>query len=306
MEERPMQATMPSPVPPAESLIVSAPDGLRLHVRCHGSRRAAGCPVVCLPGLSRNTSDFDVLASELARAGRRVLALDYRGRGRSDYDPDPKNYDLAVELADVIAVLTALEAAPAIFVGTSRGGLIAMLLAAAKPTMIAGAVFNDIGPAVEPQGLLRIKSYVGRMPPIRSYEEGADTLRRLFSAQFTRLGPDDWLAWSRRNYDERDGRLIQRYDSRLAETLKDVDVEKPLPALWPQFDALAHVPLMVIRGENSDILSAATAAAMVARRPDLVRVEAAGEGHAPLLDDAPTIAAISDFVAGCERRKSSL
>jgi pimeloyl-ACP methyl ester carboxylesterase len=301
-----MQATVPSPVPPAESLFVSAPDGLRLHVRCHGPRRAAGCPVVCLPGLSRNTSDFDVLASELAQAGRRVLALDYRGRGRSDYDPDPKHYDLAVELADVTAVLTALEAAPAIFIGTSRGGLIAMLLAAAKPTMIAGAVFNDIGPVIEPQGLLRIKSYVGRMPPIRSYEEGADSLRRLFSAQFTRLGPDDWLAWSRRNYDERDGRLIQRYDSRLAETLKDVDVEKPLPALWPQFDALAHVPVMVVRGENSDILSAATIAAMAARRPDLVRVEVAGEGHAPLLDDAPTIAAISEFVAGCERRETPL
>lgn len=301
-----MQATVPPPLPQAESLFVSASDGLRLHVRCHGPRRAVGCPVVCLPGLSRNTSDFDVLAGDLARAGRRVLALDYRGRGRSDYDPDPRNYDLAVELADVIAVLTALEAAPAIFVGTSRGGLLTMLLAAAKPTMIAGAVFNDIGPVIEPQGLLRIKSYVGRMPPIRSYEEGAEMLRRLFSAQFTRLGPDDWLAWSRRNVEERDGRFVQRYDSRLAETMKDVDVEKPLPALWPQFDALALAPVMVIRGENSDILSAATVAAMAARRPDLVRVEVAGEGHAPLLNDALTIAAISEFVAGCERHEPPL
>ncbi|NWG25946.1 MAG: alpha/beta hydrolase [Pseudorhodoplanes sp.] len=296
---------MPPPAPQAESLFVSAPDGLRLHVRGHGGRHAAGSPVVCLPGLSRNTSDFDVLADALAGAGRRVLALDYRGRGRSDYDPDPANYNLAVELGDVIAVLTALEAAPAIFVGTSRGGLIAMLLAAARPTLIAGVVFNDIGPAIEPQGLLRIKSYVGRMPRVRSYEEGAETLRRLFSAQFTRLGPDDWLAWSRRNFEERDGRLVQRYDSRLAETLKDVDVERPLPAMWPQFDALAHAPVMVVRGENSDILSAATVAAMATRRPDLVRVQVAGEGHAPLLDDAPTIAAISRFVAACEQRAAA-
>jgi pimeloyl-ACP methyl ester carboxylesterase len=285
---------------PAESLFVTAPDGLRLHVRAFGSRIASGLPVVCLPGLSRNALDFEALATALAGGGRRVYALDYRGRGQSGYDRDPRNYSLAVELADLIAVLTAIEAAPAVMVGTSRGGLLTMMLAAVRPTMIAGAVLNDIGPVIEPQGLMRIKGYVGKMPAFKSYQEGAETLRRLFGAQFTRLNADDWLAWSRRSVEERGGRLVPRYDVRLAETLKDFGSETPLPPLWAQFDALAHAPVMVIRGTNSDILSAATVSAMAARRTDLVRVEVADEGHAPLLDDTPTMARIADFVAGCD------
>lgn len=296
-----MQAATPLE-PASESLFVTAPDGLRLHVRSYGPRTAPGLPVVCLPGLSRSTMDFDVLASALAArgGGRRVLALDYRGRGRSDHDRDPANYSLPVELGDLIAVLTALEAAPAVFVGTSRGGLLTMLLAAVRPTTIAGAILNDIGPVIEPLGLMRIKGYVGKMPAFKSWQEGAETLRRLFGAQFTRLTADDWLAWSHRNFEERGGRLVPRYDLRLGDTLKDVDVEKPLPAMWPQFDALAHAPVMALRGANSDLLSPATLAAMAARRPDLVQVEVPDEGHAPLLDDPPTIARIADFVAGCE------
>ena len=286
----------------SESLFITAPDGLRLHVRAYGALDAPGLPVVCLPGLSRNTADFDALAAILADGPvkRRVLALDYRGRGRSSYDPDPAHYSLAVELEDLLAVLTALEIAPAIFIGTSRGGLLTMLLAAARPTVIAGAVLNDIGPVIEPLGLMRIKGYVGKMPAFRSYQEGAETLRRLFGAQFTRLTADDWLAWSRRNFEEREGRFVARYDLRLAETLKDVDVEKPLPAMWPQFHALAHAQVMVIRGANSDLLSPATVAAMAARRADLVQAEVPDEGHAPLLDDPPTMSRIAAFVQSCE------
>ena len=149
---------------------VTARDGLRLHVREHGERTAPGLPVVCLPGLARTTADFDVLASALAGdAGRprRVLALDYRGRGLSDHDPDPDHYAIPVELDDVLSVLTARAVASAVFVGTSRGGLIVMALAAARPGAIAGAVLNDIGPVIETQGLMRIKGYVGKLPQPR-------------------------------------------------------------------------------------------------------------------------------------------
>jgi pimeloyl-ACP methyl ester carboxylesterase len=157
-----------------------------------------------------------------------VLAVDYRGRGRSEYDADPSNYNVATELADLLAVLTALEVEPAVFVGTSRGGILAMMLATVRPAAIAGVVLNDIGPVIETKGLVRIKSYLGRLPP-----------------------------------------LTPRYDPKLADVLKGVDMARPLPTLWKEFDALASVPVLVIRGANSDILSEQTVAEMRSRRADV-------------------------------------
>ena len=285
------------------SHFISAPDGLRLHAREYGLRSASALPVVCLPGLARSGNDFDTLASALAGDAarpRRVVALDYRGRGLSAYDPDPANYNLQVEIADVLAALTALDCAPAIFIGTSRGGILTMLMAAMRPGMIAGVVLNDIGPVIEPKGLMRIKGYVGKLPQPRSYEDGADILRRLFSAQFPRLTAEDWLASAQRAFKEADGRLVPDYDVALAKTLEGVDFEKPLPPLWAQFDALAHVPMLVIRGENSDLLTPETVEAMKTRRTTLETLVVPDQGHAPLLAEAATIARIADFVARIE------
>jgi len=284
------------------STFVTAPDGLRLHVRCYGRASAAGIPVVCLPGLARTAADFDVLATALSRDGphpRRVIAIDYRGRGLSQYDRDPANYSLPVELADVLAVVTALEAFPAVFIGTSRGGILTMLLAAVRPSAIAGAVLNDIGPVIEPQGLMRIKSYVGKLPQPRTFAEGAEILRRLFHSQFPRLVSDDWLAAAHRMFKEENGLLVTTYDPKLATTLAGVDLERPIANLWKEFDALTHVPLMVIRGANSDILSAWTVAQMKARHPALETIEVPDQGHAPLLAEADTISLIARFAAAC-------
>lgn len=282
------------------SRFISAPDGLRLHARCHGMTGSQPLPVVCLPGLARTAEDFDALAAALTRQGRRVIALDYRGRGLSEYDRDPARYSFPIELADVLAVLTALDALPAIFVGTSRGGILTMLLAALRPTAIAGCVLNDIGPVIEPKGLMRIKGYIGKLPQPRSYEEGAEILRRLFDAQFPKLTHEDWLASARRTFKQENGALVTTYDVKLAKTLEGVDFEKPFPPLWAQFDALPEVPVMVIRGENSDILSAATVEAMRSRRPALDIVEVPDQGHAPLLAEDDVIGRIAAFADRCE------
>jgi len=286
-----------------QSVFISAPDGLKLHARCYGRRSADALPVVCLPGLARTEADFAPLAMALASDAarpRRVIALDYRGRGLSDYDRDPANYNFQVELADMLAVITALDAARAVFVGTSRGGILAMLLAALRPTALAGVVLNDIGPVIEPKGLIRIKGYVGKLPQPRSYEEAAEILRRLFDAQFPKLTRDDWLSSAHRTFREANGTLVPTYDVNLAKTLEGVDFEKPFPPLWAQFDALAQVPLMVIRGANSDILSPATVAAMQARRASMEAIEVPDQGHAPLLVEPDIIARIADFAARCE------
>jgi pimeloyl-ACP methyl ester carboxylesterase len=289
--------------PEPQSVFVSAPDGLKLHARCYGRCSAPALPVVCLPGLARTAADFDTLGQALASDAsrpRRVIALDYRGRGQSEYDRDPGHYTFQVELADLLAVMAALDAMPAILIGTSRGGILAMLLAAVRPTAIAGVVLNDIGPVIEPKGLMRIKGYVGKLPQPRSFEEGAEILRRLFDAQFPKLGPDDWLASAHRTFRPENGALVPTYDVKLATTLEGVDFEKPFPPLWQQFDALKDRPMMVIRGANSDILSPATVEAMRARRATLEAIEVPDQGHAPLLAEADTIARIADFAARCK------
>jgi pimeloyl-ACP methyl ester carboxylesterase len=285
------------------SQFITSHDGLKLHVSARGARTAAAAPVVCLPGLARTGDDFDTLATALAgdpQKPRYVVAMDYRGRGRSDYDRNPFNYSFANELADVLAVLTALDIGPSVFVGTSRGGILAMLLASARPTAIAGVVLNDIGPVIEVQGLARIKSYVGNLPEPKSFDEGAEILRRLFASQFPKLSDDDWTAFSRRAFKEQRGRLLPTYDVRIAKTLEGIDLDRPLPPLWVEFDALAHVPLMVIRGANSDVLAPATVAAMRARRARLDAIEVPDQGHAPLLAEPETIDQIGAFIARCE------
>jgi pimeloyl-ACP methyl ester carboxylesterase len=285
------------------SRFISAPDGLRLHVRLYGQPAAAALPVVCLPGLARTSADFHEIALLLAGTTtppRQVVAIDSRGRGCSEYDRDAGNYTLTTELADVIAVLTALGIGPAVFIGTSRGGLLTMLMAASRPTLLAGAVLNDIGPVIEAEGLARIKSYVGRLPAPRDFADGAAILRRLGGRQFPAFSDTDWLVQAQRTWKRADGGLALDYDPKLSETLASFDPSEPLPTLWPQFDALSGVPVMVIRGANSDILSAATVAEMAARRPDLARLDVPDQGHAPALRDEATLRAIVAFVERCD------
>jgi pimeloyl-ACP methyl ester carboxylesterase len=283
------------------SIFIPASDGLRLHVREY--RSATGIPVVCLPGLARTTADFDALAAALVHGERprRVIAIDSRGRGKSEYDPDPQNYNVAVELADVVTVLAELKIRRAVFVGSSRGGILTMLLAVAQLAAIAGAVLHDIGPVIEPSGLARIKDYVGKLPQPGSLAEGADILRRLFSAHFPKLTGEHWLAAARHTWKDDNGALAPTYDVQLARTLAEFDSERLPPPLWEQLDALARVPMLVIRGANSDILSMATVQAMRARHPGLEYIEVPDQGHVPLLEGADLLQRIGAFVERCDR-----
>jgi pimeloyl-ACP methyl ester carboxylesterase len=283
------------------SRFCSAPDGLKLHLREYGSTRDPGIPVVCLAGLTRNSADFGPLASALAYGlkgpRRRVLALDYRGRGLSDRDRNWRNYSLEVENMDVLSVLTAMEIEAAIFIGTSRGGQHTMLLTATRPGVICGAVLNDIGPVLEPRGMARIRSYVGKVPVPNSIGDAVNLLKELMSERFSGLSKADWETFARMTFADDVGRVAMRYDRNVMKPLEDLDFEQPFPALWPQFDGLRGVPLLIIRGENSDLLSVETLHEMLRRHPGAEYCTVKGQGHAPLLIDEETIDRICGFAA---------
>jgi pimeloyl-ACP methyl ester carboxylesterase len=210
-----------------------------------------------------------------------------------------------VEAADVATVMATLEARPAIIIGTSRGGLIAMTLAAQTPELLAGVVLNDVGPVIETAGVIRIKGYVGQLQHPASYQEAAEFLRSSTGNQFPKLAAADWLAAARRGWREDGGRLVSTYDPALGLTFQGFDPDQAFPTLWPQFDAMAQVPLMVVRGANSDILSSATTDAMRARHPDMELFVVPDQGHAPLLADAGTIGAIAAFATTCDARAAA-
>ena len=291
---------MPAEIQNFQSRFISAQDGLKLHVRDYNTKATKALPVVCLAGLSRNSADFDVLALALANgeAGvpRRVLALDYRGRGLSEYDKDWHNYNTGIESGDILAVLTAMGVGEAIFVGTSRGGINVMALTAQRPGMIRAAVLNDIGPVLEARGLARIRGYIGKLPVPHSWPDAIDLLKRTSGAQFSGLDEAEWEIFARTTFVEKDGKLAGRYDPKLMNTLSGIDIEAPLPTMWPQFEGLRLVPVLVLRGENSDLLSAGTVSEMQARHPRCELFTVPGQGHAPLLVDAPSIGRIAAFI----------
>jgi pimeloyl-ACP methyl ester carboxylesterase len=276
-------------------------DRLKLHVRSYGSRTSA-VPIVCLPGLARTASDFHSLAAALSTdpaQPRWVVAHDYRGHGQSEYDRNPDNYALGVDLADLSAVLSGLTIPPAIFVGTSHGGLLAMMLALSRPNAIAGVILNDIGPVIEPQGLLQIKGYVGKLPTPRDFAEGAEILRWLLAKKFPKLVLQDWLSLAQSTWREHGRGLVPDYDVELARTL-EINWGRSPPTLWDQFDALARVPLMIIRGANSAMLTSTTLSAMLARRGETDIVVVPDQGHAPLLTEPKLMRRIADFITSCD------
>ena len=279
-------------------------DGLRLYGRHYAAPRSTRRPALCLPGLTRNARDFHVLATALSSGAhaREVYALDYRGRGQSEYAPDPKTYTVITELNDTVDFMTLAGLHDAAIIGTSRGGILAMLMGAARPASIGVVVLNDIGPVIERQGLARIAGYVGRVPRPLTWAEAAQTAKGMNAHAFPNVGDAEWAELARQWFEDKDGRPVQGYDPKLAQSFS---LDQPIPDLWPQFMSLKHVPILALRGANSDLLSDATLQAMAQRHPDLATVTVPDQGHAPLLRDAPTIDAIGDFLIRCDRSGAS-
>jgi pimeloyl-ACP methyl ester carboxylesterase len=281
----------------------TSPDGLKLWARDYaGAAGPARLPVVCLHGLTRSARDFEDVAPVLAATGRRVLAFDVRGRGRSDWDPKPEHYALPVYVGDMIGWARALGVGRAVFVGTSMGGLITLLLASAAPELVAAAVLNDIGPEIAPEGLARIAAYTGEAAPVADWDEAAAYAARTNGAAFPAYGAEDWAAFARRLFrQDAGGRPVLDYDPAIATPMKSPAqaeaVAPPQPDLWPLFDNLAKDrPLLLVRGACSDLLATATRDQMQARAPRLRLAEVPGVGHAPMLTEPAAATAIQAFL----------
>ena len=271
-------------------------DGLKLHYRDYPGS-AEKPPLLCLPGLTRNARDFAELAERYSPRFR-VLALEFRGRGGSEYDPIPARYVPPTYAQDVIELLDGLAIPQAIFIGTSLGGLVTMLMAVMAPQRIAAAILNDIGPEINDVGVERIRGYVGSGQRFRDWDEAGEVIARNVQA-FENYTHDDWVRMAKRNCREENGEIVFDYDAAIA---LPFNTETPAPQfdMWPLFGALAQKPLLVIRGGKSDLLSAAAVEKMQAAAPDMKLAVVPGVGHAPELNEPEAVAAIDDFLAGIE------
>lgn len=277
---------------------LTAQDGLRIFYREYGPPDARDrLPVLCLTGLTRNSKDFRAIGEWLG-TDRRVLCPDYRGRGRSEYDSDWGNYNPQVYVNDIRHLLAATNIHPVVVIGTSLGGLLAMGLAAAAPTLVAGALLNDVGPEVHVEGIERILDYISRDHPQPDWESAASHLRMLMP-DFGLETDEEWHAFAESTFRRgADGMLHFDWDVRLARAL-DTDVTDAYD-LWALFGALRHVPVTALRGTNSDVLSSKTFDRMAKAMPELERFEIPGRGHAPTLDEPKAREAIASLIKRAE------
>jgi pimeloyl-ACP methyl ester carboxylesterase len=270
-------------------------EGLRLYYRDYAPAEPGRVPVLCLPGLTRNSRDFETIAPRI-RQTRRVLCADLRGRGLSQHDPEWRNYHPGTYVGDIARLLSDAGVPRVIILGTSLGGILAMLVAATAPQLLAGAILNDVGPEVAAEGLKRISTYVGKSAPVTSWAEAAAQAKVTYGLAWPDATDDDWMRFARRSYTEVDGVPRLAMDPMIGEAVRAAPAGAA-PDLWPVFGALKPVPVLALRGEISDVLSAETFERMGREKPDLVRVTVAGRGHPPMLDEPDSVAAIDRFLS---------
>ena len=269
-------------------------DGLNLAFRDEGE----GLPLLCLAGVTRNSKDFDYLAGSID--GCRLIRPDYRGRGYSDYDPNPINYSVQVEARDALELLDHLEIDSVTVIGTSRGGMIAMFIAATAKHRLIGVALNDIGPDIDQEGVGRICEYIGIDPCHRNMEEAAEEMSRS-SVGFSNVPDSRWRSEAENRLKATpDGPRLD-YDSKLRDSFLDA-VQGPLPDLWPFFKALDGLPTALIRGANSDLLSSETAAKMRKILPDMIFRDIPDRGHCPFLDEPESLSTIHEFLTAVQAK----
>ena len=278
---------------PDNAKFYTSNDGLNLYYRDFGADKP-GTPVICLPGLTRNSRDFEDLANYLCDR-RRVITTDFRGRGFSDYDPRWENYHPLTYVEDVITLLDHLGIKQVIVIGTSLGGLCSMAMSFLHPTRIAGAVMNDIGPEINPAGIERVKEYTGRIPPVASWEEAIQQAREIYGEWLPGLTEEDWQKMAWRAYREDDNGVPRLdMDNNIGEAVRNVGPQKGDP--WELFTSFGDKPVTLLWGVNSDILTKDIIDRMVERKPDLEVIPVASRGHVPLLDEPECIAAIDTYL----------
>ena len=267
-------------------------DGLRLYARDYPGPSENSPVVLCLPGLTRNSKDFAEVANVLCE-NYRVICPDQRGRGRSARDPDASRYRPDQYAVDMRVLMDVLKLPRVVVIGTSLGGLMAILLLATIPARIKAAVLNDVGPVVDPRGVSRIAAYVGKTVPVKTWAEAAQQTATTNAAAFPEFTDRDWQVMARDVYIQEGQAPVLDYDPAIALGLS---TGTAAPNLWPLFDMAAGKPLLVIRGQDSDILSVETLAEMSRRLPQLIALNIEGRGHAPTLSEPQAKEAINRFL----------
>lgn len=280
----------------ADEVHYESADGLKLFARRYG-RRDSSSKVLCMHGLTRNHQDFEPLIAKLGE-DHDIIAVDQRGRGRSEWDPKPERYAVPTYVGDMMRLLDLLGLREVALVGTSMGGLMSMIMMHLAPERITGVVLNDIGPVLEKAGLDRIAGYVGGSAAVASWEEAARLTEQVQKSAFPHYGPDDWMAFARRTWVEKaPGEITLDYDPAIAASLGAIRIGfKERFAAWRLFSKMKPKPLLVVRGEISDLFSAKTAARMVKRHPNAREIVVPGVGHAPILDEPEAADGIKAFL----------
>lgn len=269
-------------------------DGLRQHYRDYNNAPIGAPVVLCMPGLSRNAKDFGFIADHLSNKCQ-LICVEQRGRGLSDWDPKPERYTPATYVEDMFTLLEHLGVEKVIALGTSLGGLMTIMMQALKPGVFKAAIINDIGPEIDPKGIERITSYIGKGTPPKTWKEAIDSVKFANRGVYPDFGEEDWAMLANFTFKDDNGIPVSQYDPAIRQNFEN-NRDQSAPDLWPLFDALKTIPMVVLRGELSDILSASTLKRMAEAHPDLTPVTVKGLGHVPLMREIEAKNAIDELV----------